>query len=322
MHSTESPMLQRFRAVSRDADFISPLESLLDEYRRGNIADARRTLEDRLIGDHLGQLFAAWDRALSPFPDLPWRRRSMVWEHYRGRRDAYARKLLVDVLKVTEPTDRAIVNPAAVFGRHARWIARRLPAFSVLATDIDVTWNDLYCVACFWKYPRLRNYSFVQEDIFEAAADRRPVAVTFFGACGSVTDGCMDYAVRSAARLLVCRSCCHENIAANLTIVRRPGILNQVFEWKNRAGERARKKPKYAGYYVSDRYMLDAYPRSRAGRDLMDSETLLDIARNSVDSDICRFIIDLDRCLYLREQGYDVLYREELFFAFRSAGRE
>ena len=28
------------------------------------------------------------------------------------------------------------------------------------------------------------------------------------------------------------------------------------------------------------------------------------------DSDICRSLIDLDRCLLLREQGYDVLYRE------------
>jgi hypothetical protein len=47
----------------------------------------------------------------------------------------------------------------------------------------------------------------------------------------------------------------------------------------------------------------------------MDSGTILEVAQNSVDSDICRFIIDLDRCLYLRERGYDVLYREELFFA-------
>jgi hypothetical protein len=36
-----------------------------------------------------------------------------------------------------------------------------------------------------------------------------------------------------------------------------------------------------------------------------------------VDSDICRNLIDLERCLYLQENGYDALYREELLFAQR-----
>ena len=49
----------------------------------------------------------------------------------------------------------------------------------------------------------------------------------------------------------------------------------------------------------------------------MDSDTIIEIARSSVDSDICRSLIDLDRCLFLQEKGYDVLYREELFFAHR-----
>ena len=311
-------MLRRFRVVSRNADFLTPLESLLFEYRRGNIADRDRALEDRLIRDHLGELFAAWDLALPDFPDLPGRRRSMVSEHFRGRRDAYAKRLMVEVLEAAEPENRTIVNPAAVFGRHARWPARRLPTFSVVATDIDPTWDRLYRIACSWRHRGLKNYTFVREDVFEANVERRPAAVTFFGACGSVTDGCMDYAITSEAPLLICRSCCHDNIAANLDIVRRPGVLNQVFEWKNRLGERARKKPKYSGFYVSDRYMRDAYPRSGAARAVMDSETMLGLARNSVDSDICRFIIDLDRCLYLRERGYDVLYREEIFFALRS----
>lgn len=311
-------MLERFRMINRSVDFLTPLESLLLEYRRGNIADAGRELEDRLIQDHLGELFAAWDQALPAFPDTPWRRRSMVWEHFRGRRDSYARRLLVDALLAEPSGHRTIVNPAAVFGRHARWLASRLPEHSVVATDIDPTWDRAYRIACFWKYRRLNNYSFVQEDVFTSTAQRHPGAVTFFGACGSVTDGCMDHAILSEAAILICRSCCHENIAANLDIVRRPGVLNQVFEWKNRLGERARKKPKYAGYYRSDQYMLDAYPRSSAARALIDSETYLRVAQNSVDSDICRFIIDLDRCLYLRERGYDVLYREELFFAVRS----
>ena len=49
----------------------------------------------------------------------------------------------------------------------------------------------------------------------------------------------------------------------------------------------------------------------------MGASTIIAIARNSVDSDICRSLIDLDRCLFLQEHGYDVMYREELFFAHR-----
>jgi len=31
-------------------------------------------------------------------------------------------------------------------------------------------------------------------------------------------------------------------------------------------------------------------------------------------------LIDLDRCQFLDESGYDVMYREELFFAHRRDG--
>ncbi|MCK5586286.1 hypothetical protein KAJ02_09465, partial [Candidatus Bipolaricaulota bacterium] len=71
------------------------------------------------------------------------------------------------------------------------------------------------------------------------------------------------------------------------------------------------------GFYFTDKYNQDAYPRSKAGRDLADSETFLKVARNAVDSDICISIIDLDRAIYLQEQGYDVMCREEVFFAHR-----
>jgi hypothetical protein len=308
-------MLARFRTISRKVDFLAPLESLLAEYRRGNIADADRSREDRLIRRHLGELFAAWDKALPSFPDCPWRRRSLQWEHHRGRRDAYLRGLLVDAMQAEEPENHTIINPAAVFGRHARWLAEKLPTFSIIASDIDPTWYRLYRVTFFWKHSGLRNYTFVKENVFEPNVERRPAAVTFFGACGALTDGCLDYAITSGAPLLICRSCCHENIAGNSETVRRPSGVNKVFVMKNRLFEIAKRKPRYAGWYVSDRYMRDAYPRSRVARELMDSGTILEVAQNSVDSDICRFIIDLDRCLYLRERGYDVLYREELFFA-------
>jgi len=73
------------------------------------------------------------------------------------------------------------------------------------------------------------------------------------------------------------------------------------------------------GFYFSNRHRRDAYPRSNVGKKILDSNTIIEVAQNSFDSDICRSIIDLDRCLFLQENGYDVLYREELFFAHKRA---
>ncbi|MHC4533746.1 MAG: hypothetical protein ACYS6K_07325 [Planctomycetota bacterium] len=39
------------------------------------------------------------------------------------------------------------------------------------------------------------------------------------------------------------------------------------------------------------------------------------MARNTISSDICRSIIDLDRYLHLAEAGYDVWYRAQMFIA-------
>jgi hypothetical protein len=50
---------------------------------------------------------------------------------------------------------------------------------------------------------------------------------------------------------------------------------------------------------------------------LSHSEEFLEVSRHSVDSDLCRAIIDLDRFLYLTENGYDVWYKGELFVASR-----
>ena len=212
-------MLNRFREISREVDFLAPLESLLSEYRRGNIADKDRRLEDAVIRSHLSEQHAAWDRVFPQFPVLPGKRRSITWEYYRGRRDAYLMRLVLDALQAEEPENHTIVNPAAVFGRHARWLAKNLPAFSVIATDIDPNWDRLYRLTCFWKYPAMKNYSFLRENVFEPNLERSPAAVTFFGACGSVTDGCIDYAIASGAPLLIFRSCCHDNIAGNSEIV-------------------------------------------------------------------------------------------------------
>jgi hypothetical protein len=51
----------------------------------------------------------------------------------QGRRDAHLRELLVDTMQAEEPENHTIINPAAVFGRHPRWLAERLPTFSIIA---------------------------------------------------------------------------------------------------------------------------------------------------------------------------------------------
>ncbi len=310
-----TPNLDTFHVVCRNLDYRKPLESLLEEFRHGTIADKDRTHEDAVIRSHLSEQHAAWDRVFPKFPDCPWKRRTGTWEYYRGRRDAYLKRLLVIHVREDESESRMIVNPATVFGRHARSLARDLPEYEVVGTDIDPRFNRLYRLVDWWKYPNLKNYSFVRENIFEPDLERRPVAVTFFGACGSVTDGCMDYAIGVKSPFLICRSCCHDNIGNNTEIVRRPGQLNRFFAWKNRQFAKIKKKDD--GRYFSAMYMKDVYPRSAAAREAMDSDTIIEMARNSVDSDICRNLIDLDRCLFLQESGYDVLYREELFFAHR-----
>jgi hypothetical protein len=306
------PSLGAFHEISRRLDFVGPLESLLDEFRRGNIADRDRTREASAIQSHLGEHYKAWDRVFPAFPECPWKRRTLTWEYHRGRRDAYLRHLIVTYVP-EQAGNRLIINPAAVLGRHARSLAHELPAYEVVAADIDPLGNRLYRFVGFWKYRKLKNYRFVRESIFEPDLERRPAAVVFFGACGCVTDGCMDYAIAVNSPYLICRSCCHENIGGNTEIVRRPTPINWFFVWKNRMFATIKKR--WKGFYFSDRYLADAYPRSRAAREIMDSDTIIAVARNAPDSDICRSIVDLDRCLFLRENGYDVMYREELFFA-------
>ena len=309
------PTPQMFHALCRDLDLRTPLESLLEEFRHGVIADPDRSHEDAVIRSHLAGLHSAWDRTLGLFPDHPGRRRTITWEYFRGRRDAYLKRLLVTAISEYGDGRRLIVNPAAVFGRHARSLARDLPRHEVLATDIQPWFERIFRLVVWWKYRGLQNYAFLRENIFQPDPRRRPAAIVFFGACGSLTDGCMDYAIAVEAPFLLFRSCCHDNIGGNTDIVRRPGFMNSFFAWKNR--QYAKLKKKEADLYFSAKYDRNAYPRSRTAREVMNSETVIEVAQNSVDSDICRSLIDLDRCLYLREKGYDVLYREELFFAHR-----
>lgn len=305
--------LQAFHELSQQIDYRAVLLALLDEFHHGTIADPDRTHEAHVVATELRPLTATWDAVLPPFPDCPWRRRTITWEYHRGRRDAYLRQLIITLLRQNDASCGPIVNPATVFGRHARSLARALPGIDVLGTDIDATWNRLHRVIRFWKLRDVPNYQFVRESIFDPDVTRRPTAVTFWGACGSVSDAIMDYAIATNTPLLICRTCCHDNIGGNTHIVPRPGLLNRFFTWKNAHFQRVKRRQ--TGYYFCDRYGADTYPRSSTASALMDANTMIAIAQNSVDSDICRSLIDLDRCLYLRQHGYDVLYRDELFVA-------
>ena len=302
--------LERFHDVSSATDFRRALGLLLNEFRLGRIADRARLLEETAIRAHLGQQIQAWDTVFPEFPKYSEKRRTLLRVFKRERKDAYIRRLIVDTLTGFGTEHRVIVNPAAVEGRHARFLARDMPQFEIIASDIDARWDALYRLVCL-RSPK--NYRFVQESIFEPDLGRRPAAIVFFGACGSVTDGAIDYGVAVQAPFLIFRTCCHENISGNDTIVKRWSMINRYFAMKN--WQFSKYKRRNNGFYFTDKYNQDAYPRSKAGRDLADSEIFLQVARNAVDSDICISIMDLDRAIHLQEQGYDVMYREEVFFA-------
>jgi len=161
------------------------------------------------------------------------------------------------------------------------------------------------------------NYSFVKDDIFNPQLNVQPTAVVFFGACGAVSDGAIDYAIESGASYLMCRTCCHDNIGGNVTVTARSNHVNRFFRFKNWAYDRMRRVPKYAGFYFSPTYERPAYPRSTVGRQLSTTDEFLAVARDSPDSDICRAVIDLDRYLYLEERGFRVEYQGELLVAER-----
>lgn len=233
----------------------------------------------------------------------------------RGMRDTYLKMLIQHTLSAVKPTPakRAILNPVCVFGRHARDLAEALPSFQIVATDIFS--------GCNWLYERLgrrhspSNYRFLQDDIFNPQVAVRPLAVVFFGACGSLTDAAIDYTIRSQAPYLLCRTCCHDNIGGNTHITKRPNTLNRAFRLKNLHYRLARRF--LSGHYFSPTYGPDHYPTSTYVAELSTSEEFLNLSRNSVDSDICRSLIDLDRCLHLAEEGYRVFYRGELLVAIR-----
>ena len=294
---------------------LAVLEGLLDLFRQGHIIEPRA--ERAGMEQHAGPLIAAWDRQFPGFPSQYFPYTSFKGQHYRSRRDAYLKDIIVRILADHDSPDTTIVNPACVLGRHACHLAARLPHVRVIGTDIEPEYNRLYRLIRRFRFPD--NYSFRKDNIFAPQLEVQPTAVVFFGACGAVTDGAMDYAINSGARYLMCRTCCHDNIGGNLAVIKRFNSVNRFFRFKNWAFRRMRTRPKYAGYYFSDRYNREAYPRSEAARRVSTSDEFQKVAAHSADSDICRVIIDMDRYLYLVEKGFRVVYQGELFVAERKA---
>jgi len=294
---------------------VAALGGLLEEFRRRRIVARRAEREG--MDRHARLLTASWNERFPGFPtdDFPY---TSFWgEHRRGKRDAHLIDVLVRLLARRDEAETIIVNPACVFGRHACRIAWRLPWARVFGSDIDTRWHRIYRLVRGSRLPP--NYAFRQDDIFAPQLDVRPTAVVFFGACGSVSDGAIDYAIESGATYLLCRTCCHDNIGGNVTITPRFNQVNRFFRFKNWTYKRMKGIPRYAGYYFSPKYAASEYPRSAGGRQLSDTEEFLAVARDSPDSDICRAVIDLDRYLYLVERGFRVEYQGELFVAERFA---
>ena len=290
---------------------LKAFAGLLVEFRESHIADKK--LERRVLKRYTMEISERWNRKFPGFPQERHAYASFWGVMRRGVRDKYLKTIIVSLL---EDKDRLsanpiIVNPVCVIGRHARDLASRLKHVKVIATDIDPAPNWLYEYILRRHNPA--NFEFRQDNIFSPKLEATPTAVVFFGACGSISDGAMDYAIASNSPYLICRTCCHGNISGNTRTVRRFTALNWTFRLKNYVYSKARKMKK--DFYFSDKYCQSQYPRSRAAKKLSNSKEFLEISRNSVDSDICRTIIDLDRYLHLIENGYHVWYKGELFFA-------
>ena len=291
---------------------MEALAGLLNEFRHGNIVAL--SAEEKGMERHAGPLSARWNNRFPGFPTNLFPYTSFRGEFYRKHRDAHLKDIIVQTL-ANRGGETTIVNPACVLGRHACHLATRLPRVKVIATDIYPRSFQLYRLLKLGSLPG--NFTFVKDNIFAPQINVQPTAVVFFGACGSVSDGALDYAIASGARYVMCRTCCHENIGGNVTVNARPNTVNRVFRLKNWVHARIKKMPKYTGFYFSPSYTPGDYPRSAAGRRLSTTDEFMAAARDSVNSDICRAIIDLDRYLYLAEQGFRVEYQGELLVAER-----
>ena len=244
---------------------LKTFAGLLDEFREANICDKKD--ECKSINKHLRDLSRRWSQQFPGLPENYFPYSSAIGVSRRSVRDKYLNEIIVKQFKTQEQNDRnrTILNPACVFGRHARYLASRLENFKVVGTDINPVYNRFYEYIC--KTPD--NYEFIQDDIFKPTVKILPLAVVFFGACGSLTDAAMDYAIGTNCPYLICRTCCHDNIGGNTAIVKRFTALNWASRFKNFNHSRRRRKGK--GDYFSDKYSKEQYPRSKAARALSNS---------------------------------------------------
>ncbi len=286
-------------------------KTLLDAFHQQPIH--QRDPERSVLGQGLVALTRHWDERFPGFPAREGANTSFQGVMRRGVRDTYLKTVIQRTLADPEGEARTVVNPACVFGRHARDLAEALPGYQVWGTDIFSGCNRFYHYVRRHRTPT--NYHFMKDSIFTPRLRAEPTAVVFFGACGSLSDAALDYAIDRQARYVMCRTCCHDNIAGNTRIVKRPNTLNRAFRFKNLHYRLAQSV--LSGHYFSPSYGPDHYPTSDYARQHSSSEEFLTLSRNSVDSDLCRTLIDLDRFLHLAEAGYHVYYRGELFAAFR-----
>jgi len=291
------------------------LEGLLSEFRKANFAN--RNIERQCLEIHLWELSKRWDERFPDFPQGRFPYASFIGLLRKGRRDAYLKNIIVQLLSAHDTENNTIVNSACVTAKHTRDLASRLPHFNVIGTDIDPRSNWMYENILRKSNPD--NFQFKKDNIFEPQLDVTPTAVVFFGACGSVSDGAIDYAIETQSPYLIFRTCCHHIIAGNKEITYRPRHINWFFRTHNWFLFKALQKEKYAGFYFSDKYSKGHYPRSDTARGISSSDEFLQASRNSADTDICRAIIDLDRYLLLVEKGYDVWHRGDLFVAERNS---
>jgi len=292
------------------------MEGLLGEFRAGNIGQPG--LEKIRLQRHLGQLSRRWDERFSALLEEPLEYSSCKGIVRPGRRDEYLKGIIVKLLEGSR--GGLIVNPVCVWGRHSRDLARRLAGFTVIGTDINPRYERFYNRLPLTRTPS--NYEFRKDDIFNPKVQVAPAAVVFFGACASLSDAAMDYAIESHCPLLVCRACCHVYIGGNTDIVKRPDFWNRVSRFMTFIFAKRLARLKAKGHYFSPRYSAEHYPRSETAKRLTNSKEVIEVARNTVNSDICRSIIDLDRYLHLAEAGYDVWYRAEMFVARLATDRQ
>jgi hypothetical protein len=212
---------------------------LLNEFRLGKIADRARLLEETAIQTHLGRHIQAWDTVFPGFPKYSEKRSTHFRLFKRERKDTYIRSLVVDTLTDFDTENRIIVNPATVEGRQAMHLARDLPTFEVIGTDIDARWEAFYRIV--FKRSQ-KNFRFVQESVYEPDLERRPIAIVFFGACGSLSDGAIDYGVEIKSPFLIFRTRCHENISGNCETVKKRSMINYYVRMMNWQYSKNRKR--------------------------------------------------------------------------------